>query len=173
MTYKTEKKPKTQLVDPCFIEGMALVQEIGDEKHRDHHWLQGVPVSEIIGAIERHVNAIKLGEVIDDETGHQHAYHAACGLMYIAHYSRNHEEYAEFFDLVYSRHAEVGGGMGRLPISESDGARVPHQTSGGNSRTVRESIRRRTSGCIPTSAGSVSPDGGEAGTGVSQQAEGE
>lgn len=171
MTYKMENKAKTQLIDPCFIEGMARVQEIGDQKHVDHHWLKGVSVAEILGAIDRHINAIKLGEICDDETREQHAYHAACGLMYIAHYCRNPSEYDEFFDLIYSRSPDVGGGMGRLPIPESYGPGLSNQTTRGDRRAIRESIGGRVSGRDAFDPGLVSSNGGKSGNSADQEIE--
>jgi hypothetical protein len=58
-------------------------------------------------AVKRHIAAIERGETHDDETGFHHAYHASCGLMYLAHFDRDPEQYSEFFDLPFARRDRV------------------------------------------------------------------
>jgi len=116
VAYKDEDKVPLQTLDPRFIEGMAWVQSLGDKKHKDHHWTRGVSVNEILGAIKRHIADIEKGEYFDKESTLQHAYHAACGLQYIAHYVRNSEKYAEFFDQPFGGPPNRGGNLGRRHI---------------------------------------------------------
>lgn len=59
---------------------------VGIGKYLRGSWLRGMPYSQAIDAIRRHVAAIERGEDRDPETGELHAYHAACNLMFLAHY---------------------------------------------------------------------------------------
>jgi hypothetical protein len=139
--YKAEEKASLTNLDPKFLEGMSWVQAIGDKKHADHHWKDGVSVREILDGIKRHTAAIERGEYIDDESKLNHAYHIACGAMYIAHYCRDSERYREFFDQPFGgppiSNFEVGG---QRP-SGTYATGHPGETVGGNSGVVQESLR--------------------------------
>lgn len=56
----------------------AYVWGAGQEKYGTGNWEKGLPVSEVIGCLLRHANAIKRGEDIDPETGRHHAAHIRC-----------------------------------------------------------------------------------------------
>lgn len=102
MTYKSEGKYQPTKIDPNFLIELAHLQEIGDEKHQDHHWTNGVSVSKMVDAIKRHVAAIERGEHIDPDTGLPHATAIGCNAMYLSFYTRNMSTYRPFFDLPFA-----------------------------------------------------------------------
>lgn len=76
-------KVRMELLDGDFIEDVARVLTIGSEKYSDNNWQQVRPWKRYIGAFFRHSFAILRGELYDNETGLQHAAHAATNLMFI------------------------------------------------------------------------------------------
>jgi len=158
------------LIDPLFIEGMARIQEIGDEKHRDSHWTKGVSVSDILNAMKRHTAAIERGEYVDEETGYNHAYAIGCGAMYIAHYCRNHGKYDEFFDQQYKGSAGGDSSLVERCISEEEYPGVLDKIVGGNSGTLRGTDESgRVGGRDAVGTGSFSLSRGPAWPGFDKQ----
>lgn len=143
MRYKDEGKPKLTLINPHFLEAMAILQEEGDKKHQEHHWLLGVPVNEILNAMKRHIHEIEKGERYDGDTVHQHATAVALGAMYIFHYTRNYEEYEEFFTLLYDRSTEFGGPVVGSFIPDEDVSGRIDKVPGGSSGDIQEPLVRR------------------------------
>ena len=98
------KDPKTEvgLIDPRFAEGIGEVLRFGAKKYAKHNWMRGMSWVTVLGGVLRHVFAILRGEDLDPETGLPHAHHAACGLMFYAHYRHvEHEKYKHLDDRVY------------------------------------------------------------------------
>jgi len=113
--YTEIKKVPLSLVDPKFIEGIAWAEHSGGERHKSHHWRDGVSVVAILDGLKRHIAAIEEGEYFDNGEGGsnlQHAYHAACGLEYIAYYVRHKALYEQCFDQPYRRHAIDSSSVG-------------------------------------------------------------
>jgi hypothetical protein len=101
-----EGKPPLQKIDPLFLEQLARVLDYGDKKHADTHWMKGLPWSEIIGAVKRHIAKFESGEVVDKESTHSHLIHAVAGLMFMNYYCNNHEDYSEKNDLLFFKEVE-------------------------------------------------------------------
>lgn len=78
-------KPRFELYDTYFLEDVARVLTLGAQKYADNNWQEVRPWKRYLGALFRHSFAILRGEVFDNETGLQHAAHAAANLMFI-HY---------------------------------------------------------------------------------------
>lgn len=76
-------KPRFELLDSHFLEDMARVLALGAEKYSDDNWQKVRPWKRYLGALFRHSFAILRGELYDQESGLQHAAHAACNLMFI------------------------------------------------------------------------------------------
>lgn len=89
-TYAKRKagKPPLALVDPMFTEGLAYVLDMGNKKHGFMNWKNGLKYSDILAATERHLNELKKGNDLDDETTMHHAYHIASNMMYMAWFHR-------------------------------------------------------------------------------------
>lgn len=71
-------KPRMDLIPALAEEEEAYVWGFGAQKYGDENWKQGIKFRRIVGAIQRHLNAIKKGEWMDPEHGHQHAASIRC-----------------------------------------------------------------------------------------------
>jgi hypothetical protein len=78
------EKPRMDLLDTEFLEGVAQVLTFGAKKYAAHNWRGGINVSRLVGAAYRHLGAFNKGQNLDEETGLCHLYHAACCLMFAA-----------------------------------------------------------------------------------------
>lgn len=77
-----QEKPRMDLLDPSFTEGVAKVLTFGAAKYAADNWRGGISYSRIISAIHRHLAAIQRGEDIDPESGEPHIYHIACNAQF-------------------------------------------------------------------------------------------
>lgn len=78
-------KPRFDLIDPWFEEDVAKVLTMGAAKYAENNWKLNTDINRYIGALERHLNKIKQGEYIDDESLLQHTAHLGCNAMFL-HY---------------------------------------------------------------------------------------
>lgn len=78
-------KPRFELVDPWFSEDTAKVLTMGAMKYAEDNWKLNTDIKRYIGALERHLNEIKKGELFDAESGLQHTAHIASNAMFL-HY---------------------------------------------------------------------------------------
>ena len=77
-----EDKARFDLIDPYFHEDLAKILTLGAVKYSDNNWQKGT-LARYIAATERHLNAIKKGEMFDPESGLQHATHVGTNMMFI------------------------------------------------------------------------------------------
>lgn len=72
------------LVPPLALQEMVKVLTFGAQKYEPNNW-QKVPESKsrYFDALERHVWAWKMGEVLDPESGIHHLAHAMCCLAFL------------------------------------------------------------------------------------------
>lgn len=80
-----EDKPRFDLIDPWFHEDVAKVLTMGAKKYKVNNWKKNKDITRYISALERHLNAIKKGELKDEESLLQHSAHIACNAMFL-HY---------------------------------------------------------------------------------------
>lgn len=78
------EKPRMDLLDADFLEGVARVLTFGASKYAAHNWRGGIKYSRLIAAAYRHLGAINRGEDTDSESGLLHAYHLGCCIMFLA-----------------------------------------------------------------------------------------
>lgn len=78
-------KPRFDLIDPWFSEDTAKVLTMGAMKYAEDNWKLNTDIKRYIGALERHLNEIKKGELFDAESTLQHTAHIACNAMFL-HY---------------------------------------------------------------------------------------
>lgn len=84
-------KPRTDLLDPLALEGIARVLAFGAKKYDEHNWRAGLSYSRLLGAILRHTFAILRGEDLDSESGLPHVDHLGCSVMFLsAHMKYNY-----------------------------------------------------------------------------------
>jgi hypothetical protein len=79
-----QEKPRMDLIDSGFLEGLASVLGFGANKYAAHNWRQGIAYSRLIAAAYRHLAAINRGEDVDPESGLNHSYHLACCVMFLS-----------------------------------------------------------------------------------------
>lgn len=77
-------KPRMDLLDPHFLEGVASVLTFGANKYEANNWRKGIATSRLIAASYRHLGAIQKGELIDSESGLGHVYHLGCCVMFLS-----------------------------------------------------------------------------------------
>lgn len=86
------EKSRYDLIDPLFEEGLADILTMGAAKYSPGNWKHvGDAEDRYYSALRRHLNSYKSGELFDSESGKSHLYHAACCLMFLAHFERNKE----------------------------------------------------------------------------------
>lgn len=85
-------KPRMDLIEPEFLEGIAKVLTLGASKYAPDSWKTQVsePERRYYAAALRHLVAWKKGEKMDPESGLSHLYHAACNLMFLGFFDEAH-----------------------------------------------------------------------------------
>lgn len=63
-----------QLIPPEAEKALATILTYGAQKYAPRGWEKGLPWSETIGSLRRHLNAFMSGEIIDPESGLPHVY---------------------------------------------------------------------------------------------------
>lgn len=78
-------KPRFDLIDPLFEKELATVMQHGADKYSANSW-QTVPdaINRYRSALRRHLNAIELGELIDQDSGLPHTAHMAANVMFLS-----------------------------------------------------------------------------------------
>jgi len=75
-------KLRYDLLEPEFLQEVVAVLTHGATKYGDRNWSK-VQNDRYFAALYRHIEAMRLGEKRDSETGLHHAAHAACSLMFL------------------------------------------------------------------------------------------
>lgn len=77
-------KPAMDLMPPLMEVEVAKVLTFGAQKYDAENW-RHVPDlhTRYRSAAKRHINALKQGQMVDEESGLHHAAHAICCLMFI------------------------------------------------------------------------------------------
>lgn len=83
-----EGKPMFDLIDPTWEEEVAKVLTFGASKYAPDNW-KGLDPKRIRNAAQRHMNAYRRGEMLDEETGLPHLAHASCCLMMLHWHEAN------------------------------------------------------------------------------------
>jgi len=66
------------------IAGIAKVLEFGAKKYDRANWKKGLPYTQIIDSMQRHVLKVMSGEYYDHESGLLHADHIACNALFLS-----------------------------------------------------------------------------------------
>lgn len=80
--YDQDKLPM-HLLDRTALEAVAGVLQHGAVKYAPENWRGGIEYTRLIGAAMRHLHALNDCEDYDPESGHLHAAHAMCCLMFL------------------------------------------------------------------------------------------
>ena len=95
-------KPMLGLIDAEFELELGKVLTAGAIKYAKENWRKGLPWTEVVDSMKRHINAFMRGEDIDPETDCHHMAHAACNAMFLVWYSK----YKKEFDNRYKNNKE-------------------------------------------------------------------
>ncbi len=76
-------KPQYSLIDLTALEPCARVLEFGAKKYARDNWKKGMPVTQILDSLLRHLGALRSGELIDPESGLPHIGHIQCNAMFL------------------------------------------------------------------------------------------
>lgn len=77
-------KPRWDLLDSEFLDGIAKVLEFGARKYAPHNWRGGISISRLLGAAGRHFGALLRGQDLDPESGLPHWAHLGCCIMFLS-----------------------------------------------------------------------------------------
>lgn len=81
----SQTKPIPGAISPSFTDQVSKVLAFGAAKYGRDNWSKCSKDQLFLyeDALLRHINAYRLGEQNDDETGLNHLAHAACNLMFL------------------------------------------------------------------------------------------
>lgn len=77
-------KPRMDLLDSNFLEGVANVLGFGASKYAAHNWRNGIDYSRLVASAYRHLAAFNRGEDVDPESGLSHLHHLGCCIMFLS-----------------------------------------------------------------------------------------
>jgi len=88
-------KPQMRLILPNAAAALVRVREFGLKKYPDADNWKNVPVCDWEDAMLRHLMKHIDGEVLDDESGMPHLWHALCDLSYMVEHLYPFEVYSK------------------------------------------------------------------------------
>jgi len=93
---ESDGKLRVDLIPPEVELALAEVLTYGAMKYGDNNWKKGIEYSKIYGALRRHLLAWRQNDIVDNESGLPHLWHAFTELAFLEWYEIN--GYAEDFD---------------------------------------------------------------------------
>lgn len=85
-------KPRYSLVPPHALEAVAQVLTFGAEKYEANSWQNVEDKDRYLDALMRHVEAVRKGEIYDEESGLQHMAHVAVNSMFLFEFQKIKDE---------------------------------------------------------------------------------
>lgn len=96
-------KPMLDLVPPSLEEAVGEILTLGALKYDRNNWKKGIEYSRVISALKRHLNEFYKGNLIDNESGKPHLWHAACNLAFLIEFENKPEQYSIFNDIHHDK----------------------------------------------------------------------
>lgn len=88
-----QEKLRYELIPPYPLSELARVYTIGGKKYLPDNWREGLDKDRILGALLRHTEAIRMGELIDQKDGQLHASSIAWCAFALMEYESTHPEF--------------------------------------------------------------------------------
>tara|TARA_B110000211_G_C13702968_1_gene388321 strand:+ start:296 stop:598 length:303 start_codon:yes stop_codon:yes gene_type:complete len=76
-------KTRYELVPPKAIKAVAEVLTFGANKYGANNWMDVDDPERYVGALMRHLEAYRSGEINDPESGFSHLHHAATNVAFL------------------------------------------------------------------------------------------
>lgn len=83
---KNDGKLPMHLIPVSSNMSIARVMAVGAAKYSPHNWRRGMSWSIVMGCLERHYNAFKAGQDIDEESGLRHIELLLCNVAFLNEY---------------------------------------------------------------------------------------
>ena len=87
-----EVKLRYDLIPVLPLQDLAEVYTVGCRTYGDNNWRSGIKWSRILGAMFRHLEAFRGGEMKDKESGCYHLASVAWGAFALLEYTRTHPD---------------------------------------------------------------------------------
>jgi len=102
------QKNRLDLIPAEVMEALGKVLTHGSRKYGDNNWQQGIEYRRVYGAIQRHLNAWRKGERVDEESGMMHLWNAFTELAFLIYYEQYPDTYKNFntFLTEWNRHGK-------------------------------------------------------------------
>lgn len=84
-----EGKLQYSLVPPEFLRELADITSFGAVKYSAENWKKGMPESKMVDSLMRHLQAHRLGEYADSESGCSHLGHVAWNALALMWFHEN------------------------------------------------------------------------------------
>ena len=78
-----QDKIRLDLIPPELNVGVGRVLTFGAKKYAPHNWQKGLPYSNILASLKRHLTALEAGEDFDIESGERHSAHVATNIAFL------------------------------------------------------------------------------------------
>lgn len=85
-------KTRYGLIPDYALNELAKVLTFGAEKYSDDNWRKGLPFSNCLDSLERHIKKFRIGQDIDEESGLHHLAHAMANCAFLMEYTIIHPE---------------------------------------------------------------------------------
>ena len=84
-------KARYDLIPPDALRQVAKAFTTGAVKYGDHNWTKGLGWDRVYAAAMRHIEAHRLGEAADPDSGLPHLAHAVASLLILLHYGERYK----------------------------------------------------------------------------------
>lgn len=82
-----EGKIRWELVPDQALEPMVRVLMYGAKKYTDNNWQKGLKLPEVLACLQRHLVALKAGEINDPESNLPHIGHILCNALFYSYFT--------------------------------------------------------------------------------------